>query len=177
MGGIVGIVGFSIRNWRMTIGIMIFAVIGGLLALDRLPLDAEPDIPVPFVNVRVVLPGISPEDAERLLIRPLETEIKSIEGVKTIDSVAATNVAYVIIEFDISHDQDKALTDVLEKRSFHKKPKSLLLRKFPQQPYPLSLSIFGVMSLKGNYRNALKTYNPESRACRKSWKPAFPASV
>jgi len=115
MGGIVGIVGFAIRNWRMTIGIMIFAVIGGLLALDRLPLDAEPDIPVPFVNVRVVLPGISPEDAERLLIRPLETEIKSIDGVKRIDSVAATNVAYVIIEFDISHDQDKALTDVLEK--------------------------------------------------------------
>jgi len=115
MGGIVGIVGFSIRNWRMTIGIMIFAVIGGLLALDRLPLDAEPDIPVPFVNVRVVLPGISPEDAERLLIRPLETEIKSIEGVKQIDSIAATNVAYMIIEFDISHDQDKALTDVLEK--------------------------------------------------------------
>jgi len=101
MGGIVGIVGFSIRNWRMTIGIMIFAVIA--------------DIPVPFVNVRVVLPGISPEDAERLLIRPLETEIKSIEGVKQIDSIAATNVAYMIIEFDISHDQDKALTDVLEK--------------------------------------------------------------
>ena len=115
MGGIVGIVGFSIRNWRMTIGIMIFAVIGGLLALDRLPLDAEPDIPVPFVNVRVVLPGISPEDAERLLIRPLETEIKSIEGVKQIDSIAATNVAYMIVEFDISHDQDKALTDILEK--------------------------------------------------------------
>ena len=115
MGGIVGIVGFSIRNWRMTIGIMIFAVIGGLVALERLPLDAEPDIPVPFINVRVVLPGISPEDAERLLIRPLETEIKSIEGVKQIDSIAATNVAYVIIEFDISHDQDQAMRDVLEK--------------------------------------------------------------
>ena len=115
MGGIVGIVGFSIRNWRMTIGIMIFAVIGGLLALDRLPLDAEPDIPVPFVNVSVVLPGISPEDAERLLIRPMETELKSLEGVKQIDSVAANSVAYVTVEFDISHDQDKAFTDVLEK--------------------------------------------------------------
>ena len=115
MGGIVGIVGFAIRNWRMTIGIMIFAVIGGLIALDRLPVDAEPDIPVPFVNVRVVLPGISPEDSERLLIRPLETEIKSIEGVKRIDAIASTNIAQMIIEFDISHDQDKALTDVLEK--------------------------------------------------------------
>jgi len=115
MGGIVGIVGFSIRNWRMTLGIMLFAVISGFLAISRLPLDAEPDVPVPFVNVRVVLPGISPEDAERLLIRPLETEIKSIEGVKQIDAVAANNVAYVTIEFEISHDQDKALTDVIEK--------------------------------------------------------------
>ncbi|MEP3892181.1 MAG: efflux RND transporter permease subunit [Hellea sp.] len=115
MGGIVGIVGFSIRNWRMTLGIMLFAVISGFLAISRLPLDAEPDVPIPFVNVRVVLPGISPEDAERLLVRPLETEIKSIEGVKQINAVAANNVAYVTVEFEISHDQDQALSDVLEK--------------------------------------------------------------
>jgi len=115
MGGIVGIVGFSIRNWRMTLSIMMFAVIGGFLALSRLPLDAEPDIPVPFINVRVVLPGVSPEDAERLLIRPLETELKSIEGIKRIDSVAATNVAYIILEFQPSQDLDQAIADVLEK--------------------------------------------------------------
>ena len=82
MGGIVGIVGFSIRNWRMTLSIMLFAVIGGFLALSRLSLDAEPDIPVPFINVSVVLPGISPEDATRLLVRPLETELKSVDGIK-----------------------------------------------------------------------------------------------
>jgi len=35
MGGIVGIVGFAIRNWRMTMGIMLFAVIGGLIAISR----------------------------------------------------------------------------------------------------------------------------------------------
>lgn len=109
------IVGFAIHNWRMTLGIMLFAVIGGFFAIARLPLDAEPDIPVPFVNVQVVLPGISPEDGERLLIRPLETELKSIEGLKQLDGVAATNVAYVILEFEPSADLDKALTDVLEK--------------------------------------------------------------
>ena len=115
MGSLVGIVGFSIKNWRMVIGIMVFAVLGGILALDRLPMDAEPDIPVPFVTVQVVLPGISPEDSERLLVKPMETEIKSIEGVKQINSTAATNVAQITIEFEISHDLDKALTDVIEK--------------------------------------------------------------
>lgn len=115
MGGLVGIVSFSIRNWRMTMGIMLFAVIGGLLAISRLPLDAEPDVPIPFVNIQVVLPGISPEDAERLLIRPLETELKSIDGIKQIDAVATTNAAIVVLEFEPSQDLDTAFTDVLEK--------------------------------------------------------------
>jgi len=113
--GLPGIVGFCIRNWRMTLGIMLFAVIGGLLAMSRLPLDAEPDVPVPFVNVRVVVPGISPEDGERLLIRPLETELKSIEGLKEINGIAAINVAYVVLEFDINVDKARAMADVLEK--------------------------------------------------------------
>ena len=110
-----GIVGFSIRNWRMTMGIMVFAVLGGLLALGKLALDAEPDIPVPIINVRVVLPGVSPDDAQRLLIRPLETELKSIEGLKQMDGIAANSVAYMILEFNASFDADKAIQDVIEK--------------------------------------------------------------
>ena len=86
------IVGFAIRNWRMTIGLMLFAVIGGLLGLSKLALDAEPDIPVPIINVRVVLPGVSPEDAQRLLIRPMEAELKSLEGLKQMDDIAANSV-------------------------------------------------------------------------------------
>jgi len=115
VGGIVGIVGFSIRNWRMTLSIMFFFVIGGFLALSRLSLDAEPDIPIPFINVSVVLPGISPEDATRLLVRPLETELKSVDGIKQMDAVATTNVAFVILEFEASTDLDQAIADVLEK--------------------------------------------------------------
>ena len=113
--GLPGIVAFCIRNWRMTIGIMLVCVIGGLLAISRLPMDAEPDVPVPFINIQVVLPGVSPEDAERLLVRPMETELKSIEGLKEIEGVAATNVAYVLLEFDIGVDKDRILADVLEK--------------------------------------------------------------
>ena len=113
--GLQAIVGFSILNWRMTLGIMLFTVVSGFIAMTRLPLDAEPDIPVPFVNVQVVLPGISPEDAERLLIRPLETELKSLEGLKQIDAISSTNIAVVVLEFEASYDTDKALSQVLEK--------------------------------------------------------------
>ncbi|MEP3654094.1 MAG: efflux RND transporter permease subunit [Litorimonas sp.] len=113
--GLAGIVGFCIRNWRTTLGIMLVCVIGGLLAMSRLPMDAEPDVPVPIINIRVVLPGVSPEDAERLLVRPLETELKAIEGLKEIDGVASTNVAYVTLEFELGVDEDAIMADVLEK--------------------------------------------------------------
>jgi len=113
--GLAGIVGFAIHNWRMTLGIMIFAVIGGIFALTRLAIDAEPDVPIPFINVQVVLPGISPEDGERLLIRPLETELKTVDGLLQLDGIAATNVALVTLEFEPSTDLDLAMQNVLEK--------------------------------------------------------------
>lgn len=108
------IVGHAIRAWRVTIGILLFIIMGGLVAINSLPLDAEPDIPIPFVNVRVVLPGVSPADSERLLVRPMETELKSIDGLKQMDAVAANNVAYIILEFEPSFDQDQAVLDVQE---------------------------------------------------------------
>ena len=113
--GLPGIVAFCIRNWRMTIGIMLVAVIGGLLAVDSLPKDAEPDVPIPFINIQVVLPGVSPEDSERLLVRPLESELKSIEGLKEIQGIAAANVGVILLEFNIDIDTDDVMADVLEK--------------------------------------------------------------
>ena len=109
------IVGFAIRNWRMTMGLMLFAVIGGLMGLSKLALDAEPDVPVPIINVRVVLPGVSPEDAQRLLIRPMEAELKSLDGLKQMDGIAANSYAVMVLEFQASFDQDKAIQDVIEK--------------------------------------------------------------
>ena len=130
--GLPGIVEFFIRNWRTTIGIMMVCIIGGLLAINRLPKDAEPDVPVPFINIQVVLPGVSPEDAERLLVRPMETELKSIEGLKEIEGIAATNVAYVLLEFEIDVDKDRVLADVLEKVDRAR-------AEFPQEAQQLSL--------------------------------------
>ena len=109
------IVGFAIHNWRMTMGLMLFAVIGGLLGLSKLALDADPDIPVPFINVSVVLPGVSPEDAERLLIRPMEAELKSLDGLKQMDGIAANSSAVMVLEFAANFDSDKAIQDVIEK--------------------------------------------------------------
>lgn len=109
-----GIVDFAVRQWRMTLAFLFFAVIGGFLSMFTIPLDADPDVAVPFVTVQVVLPGVSPEDSERLIVKPLETELKSLEQLKQMDGTAVTSRGLVLLEFDADFDQDTAVDDVLE---------------------------------------------------------------
>ncbi|MEE9273423.1 MAG: efflux RND transporter permease subunit [Robiginitomaculum sp.] len=109
-----GIVDFAVRQWRMTLALLFFSVVGGFLAMFNIPLDAEPDVAVPWVTVQVILPGVSPEDAERTLVKPLETELKSLDNIKQMDGVGVTSLGYILLEFSADFDQDKAVTKVLE---------------------------------------------------------------
>ena len=72
-----GLVGYAIRNARLTLSIMVFLLIAGALAYQSVPKEAEPDVQIPIMYVSLVYQGISPEDAERLLLRPMETKLKS----------------------------------------------------------------------------------------------------
>ncbi len=90
-------------------------LIAGLVTYVSIPKEAEPDIEIPIIYVSVSLDGISPEDSERLLVRPLEQELRSIEGIKEMTSAAYEGGANVTIEFDAGIDTDEALQDVREK--------------------------------------------------------------
>ncbi len=107
------IVDFAVNQWRMTLTLLFFAVFGGLIATKTIPLDAEPDVAIPFVTVQTTLPGVSPEDAERLLVKPLETELKSLDGLKQMDGIGMTSNGMIILEFTPNFDQDAAIDDVL----------------------------------------------------------------
>ena len=61
------------------------------------------------------LGGVRPEDAERLLIRPMEQELRSLEGVKEMRATASEGHASIMLEFDAGFDPDTALQDVREK--------------------------------------------------------------
>ena len=57
---------------------LLFILISGALAYQSIPKEAEPDITVPFIYVSMTHEGISPEDAERLLVKPMEKELQSL---------------------------------------------------------------------------------------------------
>ena len=100
---------------RAVLTILAALLLGGLSSYLTLPREADPDIPIPIVYVGVVLPGISPADAERLLVKPMELELRTLTGLKEMQSISAQNYGAVLLEFDVSFDEDQALLDVREK--------------------------------------------------------------
>jgi len=103
---------------RTVLSTLVLILITGSIAYVTIPKEAEPDINIPIVYVQLKHEGISPEDAERLLIRPMEQELRAIEGVKEMKSNGYEGGANVILEFEAGFDADKALDDVREKLEY-----------------------------------------------------------
>ena len=97
--------------------LLLFAVLvfGGAAAYVDIAKEAAPDVDIPVINVAVEYEGISPEDAERLLVRPMETELQSIEGLEELEAIAAEGYATITLEFGAGFDADQALDDVRER--------------------------------------------------------------
>ena len=107
-------IGTAFNYSRTVLSVLVFILIAGSFAYRDIPKESEPDIDIPIIYVTVNHDGISPEDAERLLIRPLEQELKTIEGVKEMRSSGYEGGANVLLEFDAGFDADTALQDVRE---------------------------------------------------------------
>lgn len=100
---------------KTVVFLMVMLITVGTVTYITIPKDAEPDIDVPFIYVMVPHEGISPEDSERLLVKPMEVEMKSLEGLEALSGIAGQNFGSVLLEFDIKFDKDKVLADVRDK--------------------------------------------------------------
>ena len=110
-------VGLAIRNARLTISVLLFFLVAGTLSYLSIPKEAEPDIQIPIIYVSLGYQGISPEDSERLLLRPMESRLKSISGVKEMRSASYQGGGFVLVEFQAGADLSTALEDVRAKVS------------------------------------------------------------
>ena len=104
----------AINRTRTTMLIMAMVVFAGLIARAAIPVENDPRIEVPFFIINLLHEGISPEDAERLLVMPTEIELRTVEGVKEFTSYSSEGFATVMVEFDADYDLDTALMDVRE---------------------------------------------------------------
>jgi multidrug efflux pump len=109
------LIDYAISHARLTIATLLFLLAAGFVAYSTIPKEAEPDIKIPIIYVQLTQRGISPEDAERLLLRPVETQLKSVGNVKEMRSTAFEGGGYVLLEFQAGFDSKSALADVRAK--------------------------------------------------------------
>src|SRR3989440_56768 len=134
---------YAISHARLTIATLIFLLGAGLAAYLTIAKEAEPDVKIPIIYVQLSQRGISPEDAERLLLRPVETQLKSVGNVKEMRSTAFEGGGFVVLEFEAGFDSKAALADV---RARVYQAKHALPREFDEpQVMEVNLSLYPVL--------------------------------
>src|SRR6202795_1600869 len=145
-----GFIDYAIDHARLTVATLIFLLCAGFVAYVTIAKEAEPDVKIPMIYVQLSQRGISPEDAERLLLRPVETQLKSVGNVKEMRSTAYEGGGFVLLEFEAGFDSKSALADVRAKvdQAKHDLPRDV---DEPQvQEVNLSLYPVLVVSLSGD---------------------------
>lgn len=107
-------IGTAVNRSRTVVSLLVAIMLLGAFSYGTIPLESNPDVSVPVFIVTVPHEGISPEDAERLLARPMELELKTLDGVEEINSYSGEGSATIVVEFDFEVDLDQALLDVRE---------------------------------------------------------------
>lgn len=103
---------FFINNYRITILIIVLAMVSGLYAVATVRRDDTPQINVPFYIISGVYPGASASDIEEQIVSPIEREIKDVANVKEITSTSSNNFGSVVIEVEADADFEVAKNEI-----------------------------------------------------------------
>ncbi|HRP01203.1 MAG TPA: efflux RND transporter permease subunit [Candidatus Kapabacteria bacterium] len=104
---------FKPTNWAIDHKIPVYfitvaIIVIGLFSYIQLPKEQFPDIVIPTIIVQTVYPGNSPGDIENLITRPIEKQLKGVNGIKKVSSSSLADVSVVVVEFNTKVDQNIA---------------------------------------------------------------------
>ncbi|SEO28711.1 multidrug efflux pump [Salinihabitans flavidus] len=108
------VVDWAATRARMVIAFIVLSIAVGGFSYFNLPKEGEPDIEIPALFVSVPFPGISAADSETLLVKPMETELADLDGLKSMTATAAEGYAGIALEFEFGWDKSKIMADVRE---------------------------------------------------------------
>ncbi len=104
----------AVSRSRTTLTSFAAIMLTGFACYLAIPVELNPDVQVPIIVTTVIHEGISPEDAEKLLSRPVEVELKALDGITEFTSYSRENGATIVAEFDIDLDSQDALSELRE---------------------------------------------------------------
>src|SRR5699024_1261129 len=108
------LVTWATAHARMVLAFIVISITAGLYSYLTLPKEGSPNIDIPVLYVSVPLPGVSAADSERLLVRPLETHLRGLEGVKQVTGFGPDGHAGNPQEFEFGLEAPAAPGEVRE---------------------------------------------------------------
>jgi len=105
----------AIRRPVTTLTVLASLIVLGAVALIELPLGFMPEVNEPRLFVHVPFPNATPEQTERLVVRPIEEALGSVKGVKNMWSNCSADGGRVRLEFAWGHEMSLARAEVLER--------------------------------------------------------------
>ena len=98
------IIAFSIRFRGIVIALACILVAYGFYALGRAKLDVFPEFAPPQVSIQTEAVGLTPEQVEILVTRPIENAVNGVPGVQILRSSSIQGVSVVTVFFASSSD-------------------------------------------------------------------------
>ncbi len=102
----------SIRRPITILCVVLLMLILGVFSLVKMPVDLFPDVTFPILAIQVTYPGASPLDLEKQVSKPIEDELGSLSGLKTLTSSNLDGVAQIVLEFNLGTDIKEMEQDV-----------------------------------------------------------------
>ncbi|MDW3683288.1 efflux RND transporter permease subunit [Cupriavidus sp. CV2] len=107
-----GLSSWAIRRPIPTLVLFCVLTLAGIAAFLRLPVNANPPVSFPLVNVAVIQPGAAPAEIEAEITRRVENALAGLPGVRHVQSTVKAAVSDTIVEFQLGTDVDRATNDV-----------------------------------------------------------------
>lgn len=109
------IIEFSLKQ-RLIVILLSLALFGaGIYSFYKIPIDAFPDISSTQVKIIMKAPGMTPEEVENRVVKPLEAELLGLENQKLLKSISKYAIADITIDFNDGTDIYRARAQVSEK--------------------------------------------------------------
>ncbi len=105
----------ALKNKTTVYILTVLMVLFGFYSYNAMPRELFPEVAVPYVFVQTVYPGNSPVDIENFITRPIEKELKGMQGVKKVSSASYQDVSLIIVEFNTNVDISGAVQDTKDR--------------------------------------------------------------
>jgi HAE1 family hydrophobic/amphiphilic exporter-1 len=105
----------AIKRPVTTLMVLVSIVVLGVVALNRLPLAFMPDITEPELFINLPYANASPEQVERMIVRPVEDAVGSVRGLQSMWSRCGSDGGRIRLEFGWDMDMHMARVEVWER--------------------------------------------------------------